>query len=565
MLNSRVRVANHIKLFEFNIVTQEANRSVWFNKFLSREGEIDMEKLMGFPWEKDFVLPKNFNMVSLLLERHLKGSQADKTAIIFQDQKISYRELGRMTNQIGNGLLGLGIVPGDRVIILLHDRPDYIALFLAAMKIGAVPVPINMLATGEDLRHYILDSEAAVVVMDAEIHDRLKKYLSEFSQLKALVVADDQIENTIDLRRLIDDSSDQLDTYATSKDDESYWLYTSGTTGSPKGVVHLHKDLVYAVETWGKHVVNFTADDCVLCSSKLFFSYGLNFALYLPLYYGVSVILNPERPFPATIIGLIERHRPTGLFSVPTAYGQMLNYLEETGSTPDLSSLRFCISAGEALPGSLFRRWRDKFGIEILDGIGSTEASLIFICNRPGKVKENSSGLPLPGYSVEVRNEHGQSVPSGEVGELWIKSNTIFKSYYNQPEKTAETLVDGWMKTGDMGHLDEDGYFFYSARANDTMKVSGIWVSPLEVENALLNHLSVAECAVIGEEDEMGLTKPKAFITLRKGYQPGDELVQELKNFVKQNLAPYKYPRTIEFMDEIPKTATGKIQRYKLR
>ena len=526
---------------------------------------MNMGKLMGLPWEEDFELPENFNMVSMLLERHLKGSQADKTAIIFQDQKLSYGELGRMTNRIGNGLLGLGVAPGDRIIILLHDRPDYIALFLAAMKIGAVPVPINMLATGEDLSHYVLDSKAAAVVMDTEIHDRFKKYAKEFPQLKALIVADSQIENTIDLRQLIESSSDQLDAYPTSKYDESYWLYTSGTTGSPKGVIHLHKDLIYAVETWGKHVVNFTADDCVLCSSKLFFSYGLNFALYLPLYYGVSVILNPERPFPATILGLIERHRPTGLFSVPTAYGQMLNYLEETGTAADLSSLRFCISAGEALPGTLFKRWRDKFGVEILDGLGSTEAGYIFICNRPGMVKENSSGLPLPGYSIEVRNEHGQPLPSSEVGELWMKSNTIFKCYFKQPAKTAETLVDGWMKTGDMGHLDDDGYFFYSSRANDTMKVSGIWVSPVEVENALLNHPSVAECAVIGEEDEMGLTKPKAFITLKKGYKPGDALVQELKTFVKQNLAPYKYPRNIQFMDELPKTATGKIQRFKLK
>lgn len=524
-----------------------------------------MEQLVGFPWEKDFVLPEKFNMVSLLLERHLEGSQADKTAIIFEDQEISYRDLGRTTNRIGNGLLGLGIGPGDRVITLLHDRPDYIALFLAAMKIGAVPVPINMLATGEDLRHYILDSKAAAVVMDSEIHDRVKSYLSEFSLLKALVVADAQVENTHDLRQIIDDSSDQLDTYPTSKYDESYWLYTSGTTGSPKGVIHLHKDLVYAVETWGKHVVNFTENDSVLCSSKIFFSYGLNFAVYLPLYYGVSVILNPKRPFPATIVGLIEGHRPTGLFSVPTAYGQMLNYLEETGSKADLSSVRFCISAGEALPGSLFRRWFDKFGVEILDGLGSTEAGYIFICNRPGKVKENSSGLPLPGYSVEVRSEDGQPLPPGEVGELWIKSNTIFTRYFEQPEKTAETLVDGWMKTGDMGHLDDEGYFFYSARANDTMKVSGIWVSPLEVESVLLNHLAVAECAVVGEEDAMGLTKPKAFITLRKGHEPDDDLVQELKDFVKQNLAPYKYPRTIEFIDEMPKTATGKIQRYKLK
>ena len=243
----------------------------------------------------------------------------------------------------------------------------------------------------------------------------------------------------------------------------------------------------------------------------------------------------------------------------------MINYLEETGKTPDLSCLRFCISAGEALPGTLFKRWLDKFGIEILDGLGSSEVSFIFVSNRPGMVKENASGLPLPGYAIEVRDDRCRQLPACEVGELWVKSETVFKCYYNQPAKTAETLVDGWMKTGDMGYLDADGYFYYSARANDTMKVSGIWVSPLEVENALLSHPSVAECAVVGEEDEMGLTKPKAYVTLKSGYQPGDQLVQEFKRHVKQKLAPYKYPRTIEFLDELPKTATGKIQRYKLR
>jgi benzoate-CoA ligase len=520
---------------------------------------------MPRPWQETFDLPESFNMVSLLLERHLEGSQADRTAIIFRDQEMTYRQLGRMTNQIGNGLIQLGTQPGERVIILLHDRPEFIALFLAAMKIGAVPVPINMLATGKDINHFIRDSRSSAVVMESEIHEKLKNFLTDTPKLKALVVCGDEIEHCVHLTQLIEHSSDRLDTYPTSKNDPSYWLYTSGTTGRPKGVIHLHKDLVYAVESWGEHVINFTRDDRVFCTSKLFFSYGLNNALYLPLYYGASVILNPERPLPASIIDVIERHRPSGLFSVPTAYGQMLNYLEETGGTPDLSCLRFCISAGEALPGTLFGRWRDKFGIEILDGLGSSEVSFIFISNRPGMVKENASGLPLPGYAIEVRDDRCRQLPACEVGELWVKSETIFKCYYNQPAKTAETLVDGWMKTGDMGYLDADGYFYYTARANDTMKVSGIWVSPLEVENALLSHPSVAECAVVGEQDEMGLTKPKAFVTLKSGYQPGDQLVRELKLHVKQKLAPYKYPRTIEFLDELPKTATGKIQRYKLR
>ena len=523
------------------------------------------KELMMRPWEDGFDLPETFNMVSWLLERHLGGDDGDRIAIVHQGGEMTYRQLGSMTNRIGNGLITLGIKPGERVIILLHDRPEFMALYLGAMKIGAVPVPINMLATTGDLEYFLRDSEASAVVMEREMFDKLRTILPEIPHLKALVMLGDPAEGTVDLSQLIESSADQLDTYPTSKNDPSYWLYTSGTTGRPKGVIHWHKDLVYSVDTWGRHVVDFKREDRVLCGSKLFFSYGLNNSLYLPLYFGASMILNQDRPTPQRILELIEQHRPTGLFSVPTAYGQMLNYLEGSADQPDLSCLRFCISAGEALPGSLFRRWRDRFGIEILDGLGSTEASFIYMSNRPGKVKENSSGLVLPGHTVEVRDEKSSALPTGELGVLWVKSNSLFHSYWKQPEKTAATLGEGWMSTGDTGYIDAEGYFFFSARANDTMKVSGIWVSPLEVEDAMLSHPAVAECAVVGAEDAMGLIKPKAFVVLMSGYQPGDELVKTLQQYVKQKLAPHKYPRTIEFLEELPKTSTGKIQRFKLR
>ncbi|GAB6908624.1 Benzoate--CoA ligase [Desulfosarcina cetonica] len=521
--------------------------------------------LMLHPWESGFKLPDTFNMVSLLLERHLAGPQSERSAIIHKNETISYGELGCMANRIGNGLRQLGVAPGDRVILLLHDRPEFIALFLGAMKIGAVPVPINMLATAEDLDYFINDSQAAVVVVESELHTRLTPIIADAAHLKTVVVHGAAVPGTTELSQMMKDASDQLDVYPTAKTDHSYWLYTSGTTGRPKGVVHYHKDLVHAVEAWGQHVVQFTPEDRVLCSSKLFFSYGLNNALYLPLYYGASVILNPDRPLPEVILGLIEKHRPTGFFSVPTAYGQILNYLEAINQAPDLSSLRFCISAGEALPGSLFQRWKKKFDIDILDGLGSSEAGFIYISNRPGIVKENASGLALPGYAIEVRDELGKPLPAGELGELYVSSQTLFAEYWQKPDKTAETLVNGWMKTGDMGHIDAEGYFFYSARANDSMKVSGIWVSPLEVENALLSHPSVAECAVVAMQDAMDLIKPKAFVALKSGHTPSDDLGEALKRHVKEKLAPYKYPRVIEFVDDLPKTATGKIQRFKLR
>lgn len=405
---------------------------------------MDAMERMQHPWEREFELPETFNMVGLLLERHLDGDQADRTAVIYQESQITYRQLGRMTNQIGNGLIQLGVKPGERIIVLLHDRPEYIGLFLGAMKIGAVPVPINMLATASELEYFIRDSQAAVVVMESELYEKRGNIPTRVRRVRALVINGDPVEGTVPFSELIQQGCDNLDIHPTSKSDPSYWLYTSGTTGQPKGVIHLHKDLVYAVETWGRHVVDFNREDRVLCSSKLFFSYGLNSALYLPLYYGAALILNPDRPMPETVLALIERHKPTGFFSVPTAYGQILNFLEETGRKYDLGCLRFCISAGEALPGSLFQRWLDQFGIEILDGLGSSEVSFIFICNRPGKVKENSSGYPLPGYSIELRDGQGRVLPPDEVGELWVKSNTLFHSYWDQPEKTAETLVEGW-------------------------------------------------------------------------------------------------------------------------
>lgn len=526
---------------------------------------MDAKDVMLRPWEHGFELPESFNMVSLLLDRHLVEGRSQRTAILFQDLEMTYGELGRLTHKIGNGLIELGVDHGDRVIILLYDRPEFMALFLAAMKIGAVPVPINILATTGDLEYFITDSQAATIVMESEFHPKLADFLSAAPHIKNVLTVGAPMPASVDLSKLIHSASERLDTYPTAKTDHSYWLYTSGTTGVPKAVIHLHKDLVYAVETWGRHVVDFKPDDRVFCISKLFFSYGLNYSLYLPLYYGASMVLNPDRPMPETILEMIHRYRPTGLFSVPTAYGQMLNHLETMDDQPDLSCLRFCVSAGEALPGSLFRRWRERFGIDILDGLGSSEVSFIHISNRPGQVKENASGLPLPGYAIEVRDEQAQPLPACEVGELWVKSDTLFHGYWNQPQKTAETLVDGWMRTGDMGYLDAEGYFFYSARANDTMKVSGIWVSPLEVENALLSHPAVAECAVVGFEDAMGLIKPKGFVALKGGYQPGDELVKALQLHVKQTLAPHKYPRLIEFVEDLPKTSTGKIQRYKLR
>ncbi|MBI4529559.1 MAG: benzoate-CoA ligase family protein [Deltaproteobacteria bacterium] len=524
-----------------------------------------MEGIELRPWEEGFTVPERFNMVSLLLERHLEQGHGKRIAVYTQDEKITYQQLYELTNRAGNALVNLGIEPEQRVILLLPDGPEFVATFLGAMKIGAVPVPINVLATPSDLTYFLNDSRAKVVVVGQEFLPKVAAIGKQCALLRHVVVVGDDPGENLSFRKLIDESASKLDVFPTHKDDASYWLYSSGTTGQPKGVIHLHHDLVFCVETWGYHVARFTPDDICYCVPRLFFSYGLNMALYLPLYYGAAVALSPHRQEPALVLENIRRYRPTLFFSVPTSYGQILREIEDKGIEADLSSVRYCVSAGEALPGPLYDRWLRRFGIEILDGLGSTEVGWVYISNIPGKVKRGSSGSLLPGYKSKIVDDAGQEVRPGEVGNLMVSSDSLPPGYWNKHEKTKETFLGTWMRTGDRYAIDEEGYFFYGGRADDVLKVSGIWVSPLEVEQALLEHEAVAECAVIGHEDEMNLIKPKAFVTLRAGFRPDRELIVALQKAVKERLAPYKYPRWIEFVDELPKTVTGKIQRYKLR
>lgn len=517
------------------------------------------------PWEKEFTVPERFNMVSLLLERHIEQGRAERVAIYYEDERVTYQKLYELTNRVGNALAELGLEPEQRAVLLLPDGPEFVATFLGAMKIGAVPVPINVLATPADLAYFLNDSRGKIAVVGQEFLPKIMACRRECPSLRHVIVAGNEPGENLSFRHLAEKSSPKLETFPTHRDDPSYWLYSSGTTGQPKGVVHLHHDLVYCVETWGRHVIGMRSDDVSYCVPRLFFSYGLNMALYLPLYYGAAVVLSPQRQEPAVVLHNIRRYRPTLFFSVPTSYGQILREMDEKGIEADLGSVRHCISAGEALPAPLYERWLSRFGIEILDGLGSTEVGWVYIANRPGKVKRGSSGLLLPGYEAKIVDPEGRELPPGEMGDLLVSSQSLAAGYWNKQQKTKETFVGAWMRTGDCYWRDEEGYFFYGGRSDDVMKVSGIWVSPLEVEQTLLAHEAVAECAVVGAEDEMGLIKPKAFVTLRTGFKPGPELVTALQNFVKSRLAPYKYPRWVEFVSELPKTVTGKIQRYKLR
>ena len=524
-----------------------------------------MEGIELRPWEPGFTVPERFNMASLLLERHVEQGRGHRTAIYYGDDKITYQQLYELANRAGNALAGLGVEPEQRVILLLPDGPEFVATFLGAMKIGAVPVPINVLATSSDLAYFLNDSRSKVVVTGQEFLPKVEAVKAQSFSLRHIVVAGEDPGENHSFHRLVAASSPRLEIFPTQRDDASYWLYSSGTTGQPKGVIHLHHDLVYCVETWGCHVARFTPDDVVYCVPRLFFSFGLNMALYLPLYYGAAVALSPRRQEPAVALENIRRYRPSFFVSVPTSYGQILREIEDKGIEADLGSVRHCVSAGEPLPAPLYDRWLRRFGIEIIDGLGSTEVGWVYISNRPGKVKRGSSGLLLPGYETKIVDPEAREVSPGEVGDLLVSSESLAAGYWNKHAKTKETFSGSWMRTGDRYSRDGEGYFFYGGRSDDVLKVGGIWVSPLEVEQVLLEHEAVAECAVIGAADETGLVKPKAFVTLRAGFQPGPELAGELQRFVKGRLSPYKYPRWIGFVDDLPKTVTGKIQRYRLR
>lgn len=517
-------------------------------------------------------IPDTFNMVSLLVDRHSAEGRGDKVAIYCGDERITYQSLFENVNRTGNALKALGVERENRVMLLLNDTPAFFYAFLGAMKIGAVPVPVNVLATPDDYAFYLNDARAGTLIVDAEYWPKIVPIRSRLKYLTRVVIANtarDDWRPSERLDELLAASSADLEAEPTSKDDPSYWLYSSGTTGTPKGVVHLHHDMVYCVDAYARQVIGMTEDDVNFSVPKLFFSYGLVNSLYLPLWAGAAVVLLPTRPEPKTTIGMLEKFRPTLFFSVPTSYAQLLNTIDApTGVQPllerkrRLSSVRLCVSAGEALPEPIYRRWKEKFGVDVLDGIGSSEIGYICISNRPNRIRPGSSGELIDGYAAKATDEQGRELPRGEIGDLWVKGDSICAMYWNRHELTQRTIHGEWIRTGDKYIVDGDGYFWYQGRSDDMLKVGGQWVSPLEVESALLTHESVAECAVVGAKDSDGMVKPKAFVVLKNGLAPS---VGDLQNHVKQKIAPYKYPRWIEFTNELPKTATGKVRRFKLR
>jgi benzoate-CoA ligase len=509
-------------------------------------------------------LPAQFNAATHFVDRHLAEGRAAAPAFHCEDRVLTYGDVAELTGRAGNALRALGVRMEDRVLLLCLDAPEFVAAFWGAIKIGAVPIPVNTMMRGADYLYFLDDSRARVAVISEPLLAEAGPVLGQARYLEHVLVAGGTGHGHPSWEDALARTSSQLEAAPTSRDDAAFWLYSSGSTGFPKGAVHLHHDMVVCQETYARQVLGIRSTDRVYSAAKLFFAYGLGNAGYFPLGVGAQSVLSPRRPTPEGVFEILTRHRPTLFFGVPTLYAAMLA-VKEAERRFDLSSLRLCVSAGEALPEELYTRWRERFGVEIVDGIGTTEILHIFLSNRPGAARPGSTGLPVPGYEAIIVDDEGRPVPQGEIGNLRVKGDSTMAYYWNKHEKTKETLFGPWIQTGDKYYQDADGYFWYCGRADDMLKVGGIWVSPVEVEATLVRHPAVLEAAVVGQEDEDRLVKPKAFVVLKEPVPAPAALAAELQGFVKDKIAPYKYPRWIEFVDDLPKTATGKIQRFKLR
>ena len=510
-------------------------------------------------------LPDTFNFAEHLFA--LNRGRAEKAAYVDDRGALGYGQLEDRARRLAAALLASGVRREDRVLLLMLDGSDWPVSFLGSLYAGVVPVAVNTLLTADDYAFMLANSGATAALVSGALLPVLQEAMAKGpNPVRTLFVSQPTGALPAGARNFdsaIAATAPLAAPAATTPQDHAFWLYSSGSTGKPKGTVHTHGNPWWTAELYGKPVLGLTEDDVCFSAAKMYFAYGLGNALTFPLSVGATVLLMAERPTPDATFkrwtgqtGL----KPTVFFGAPTGFAGML-------ASPRLPAreavaLRMCSSAGEALPGEIAQRFKAHFGCEIVDGIGSTEMLHIFISNRPGDIRYGTTGKPVEGYEIELRGEDGQPVAVGEVGDLYIKGPSTATMYWGNPEKSAETFRDGWTKSGDKYSRDADGYYTYAGRSDDMLKVSGIYVSPFEVEATLMQHPAVLEAAVIGKEDADGLTKTKAYVVRKDGQAVGED---ELKAFVKERLAPYKYPRFIEFVEELPKTATGKIQRFRLR
>jgi benzoate-CoA ligase family protein len=502
-----------------------------------------------------------FNVAVPFIDRHIEEGRGDKIAIRDDSGDITYRSLAEDVNRCGNVLKSLGLDAGDRVVMIVKDGPAFLYLFWGAIKAGYVPVPVNTLLRAKDFQYLIENSACRALVYSPEFSAEVLSAVDALSSGPAYVLAAEGGEGTVVATMAGVPGS--LEPSSAAPDDDCFWLYSSGSTGPPKGAVHAHKSMVVTSQLYGVDVLGMGEADVCFSAAKLFFAYGLGNAITFPLWVGAQAVFLAGRPTPESVFDVIARYRPNIFFGVPTLYAAALNALESRDA--DLSSVRVCISAGEPLPPNILRRWKDRTGLDILDSLGTTEILHSFVANRADDLKPGTTGRLVAGYEARIVDEEGRDVVPEEPGKLMIRGDSLFKYYWGQPKKTAESLIDGWLATGDTYHLDEEGYFVCGGRSDDMMKVGGIWCSPVEIEARLIDNDKVLEAAVVGRADDNDLIKPEAHVVLKNAADASDDLAAELLQHCKSGLAPYKYPRWFNFVDDLPKTATGKIQRFKLR
>lgn len=510
----------------------------------------------------DIRIPREYNAAYDLLERNLQAGRAGKTAYIDDRGHHSYGELAARVRRFAHGLLQLGIHPEQRVLLCLHDTADFPVAFLGSIWAGIIPVAVNTSLQSADYRHLLIDSRARALIVSHSLLPQFAPCLHEIGHRLHVIVSEGFEPSAQALEKLASEGDAATEPAPTCCDDACFWLYSSGSTGAPKGTIHLHSSLIQTAELYARPTLGIGESDVIFSAAKLFFAYGLGNALTFPLAVGATTILMRERPTADAIFARLRKYQPTLFCGVPTLYASML-----AAKLPDAADLKLrgCVSAGEALPRDIGERWHRHFGVPILDGIGSTEMLHIFLSNRFQDVCYGTTGSIVPGYEVRVVDEAGADVRPGEIGELLVCGPTCAGGYWNNRARSLQTFQGRWTRSGDKYYIDTEGHYVHAGRADDMLKVSGLYVSPVEVESALMSHPGVLEAAVIGSQDRDGLIKPLACVVLKNRAEACVAVGEQLKQHVKELLAPHKYPRRVEFLDELPKTATGKIQRFKLR
>jgi acetyl-CoA synthetase len=516
----------------------------------------------GGLWPVEIDFPAGYNAACFLFDNIGMG-RGDRIAVRSDLGNRTYGELAADAGRFGNALKSLGLVPGDRVLLFLDDTPAYPAAFFGALRAGLVPMLINTLSPADLVRFFLEDSGAKAAVIEAEFASLFTGDVLEGTDCGTVIAVNGDAADGMKDRSWVDGFPDDLPMEPVGPDAMAFWMYSSGSTGRPKGVVHRHRDMAYTVEGYARPVLGLTENDCCFSGPKIFFAYGFGNSITFPFAAGASALLMSGRPTPCRLYDQIARHRPTVFFGLPTLYTAMIK--DASAAEADLSSVRLCISAAEILSEDVFESWRRRFGLRIVEGLGSTEVLHIYLTNSEARQKLGSAGQCAPGYEVKLTDLAGDPVAIGEEGIMWVRGGSNALTYWNRPDKTAETMRDGWIYTGDRFVRDMDGYYFFRGRADDLVKVSGQWVYPLEIELTLAGHRKVRECAVLAVELPDRRMTIRAWVVCETGVTGDDELTRELQAYVKAGLLPYKYPRIIEYSGELPKTGTGKIDRQALK